>query len=66
MRIRAEQRFQGLHGFFSQVEHAGQCRVGPLYDPFGVQINHPGGNVFQDRFHKLAAALEFLHGQLEI
>ena len=47
-------------------KHLSSAVFGAKYLTVGVQGDHAGGNVFEDGFHQLAAAFEFLHGLLEV
>src|SRR5271165_6258202 len=66
MGFRAEEVFEGINALVAEVEHAAEGRVGALDEAIGVQVDDPRGDIFEDGFHELAAAFEFLHGLLEV
>jgi len=66
MRVGAEKAFERLDDFFADVEHAKEGGVGALDQAIRVEVDNAGGNVFEDGFHELAAAFEFLDGLLEV
>ena len=62
----AQQFLERLNVARGFAEHARDGGVFAQDAAVGVQGNDAGGDVFQNRFHQLAAALEFLNGLLEI
>ena len=62
----AEQVFERLDVASRTAEHAGDGGIFAQDGAVGVQRDYAGGNVFENGFHQLAAALEFLHGLLEV
>src|SRR5258706_1699152 len=66
MRVGAEQGFERLDAFLADIEHAEECGVGALDHAFGIEVDDAGGNIFENGFHQLAAAFEFLDGLLEV
>ena len=64
--VRAEEVVERLLFARGGAEHADDGGVGAQDGAIGVEGNDAGGNVFEDGFHELAAALEFLDGLLEV
>jgi hypothetical protein len=64
--VGAEESFERLDTVFGDVEHSKKGGVGALDHAFSVEVDDARGNIFEDGFHKLAAAFEFLNGLLEV
>jgi hypothetical protein len=62
----AEEIFEGFDVACAAAKHARDGRVFAEDVAFGIERNNAGRDVFENGFHQLAAALEFLHSLLKV